>query len=137
MRALWRGIVRTIFWSYERGSWPYDALVVAMVAFVLLTPRQWFHDQAPNVAAGASDIEVVWTDDVSALKTYRVSSSLLPPPKRSAKATPELEREMHSLLRRNADELRGHTFQILRIQVRRAADGSVLHYDVTVKPSSP
>ena len=129
--------MRTIFWSFERGSWPYDAMVVAILAFVLFTPRHWFHDQAPGVAVAASDIEVVWTDDVSALKTYRVIASLLPPPKRSAKATPELEREMHSLLRRNVDELRGHTFQILRIQARHATDGSVLHYDVTVKPTSP
>ena len=35
MRSLWRGIVRTVFWSYERGSWPYDLMVVLIVIFVL------------------------------------------------------------------------------------------------------
>ena len=51
MRTLWRGIVRTIFWSYDRGSWPYDVLVVAIVIFVLATPRSWFHDR-PQSGAG-------------------------------------------------------------------------------------
>ena len=45
MRSIWRGIVSTIFWSYERGSWPYDVLVVVIVIFVLATPRSWFHDR--------------------------------------------------------------------------------------------
>jgi len=45
MKTLWRALKNTIFWSYERGSWPYDVMVVLIVAFVLLTPRSWFRDQ--------------------------------------------------------------------------------------------
>jgi len=50
MRALWRGITRVVFWSYERGTWPYDLMVVAIVVFVLLTPARWFKDQPPSGA---------------------------------------------------------------------------------------
>lgn len=37
---------RLIFWDYPRGSWQYDIIVVSITAFVFLTPREWFHDQA-------------------------------------------------------------------------------------------
>ncbi len=136
MRRLRRAVGRTIFWSYERGSWPYDAAVVAILAFVLLAPRGWFRDRAGSSSPQAGEIAVISTDEASARKTYRVSASLLPAPKRSAKRTPELEREIHSLLRRNVDELREQTFQILHIEAVQDA-GSVVYYDVTVKPSTP
>ena len=41
MRALGRILYRTIFWSYERGTWPYDVAVALIVLFVLLSPRGW------------------------------------------------------------------------------------------------
>jgi len=45
MRTLWRGIVRTIFWSYERMTWQYDVMVAVILAFIFFAPRQWFRDQ--------------------------------------------------------------------------------------------
>ena len=47
MRTLWRALVRTVFWSFERGTWPYDVAVAVIVLFVLLSPRSWFHDRPP------------------------------------------------------------------------------------------
>lgn len=38
-------VVRAIFWSYERGSWQYDLIVLAILAFIFLTPRSWFDDR--------------------------------------------------------------------------------------------
>lgn len=40
-----RVLKRVIFWDYPRASWQYDIIVGAIVAFVFLTPRPWFHDQ--------------------------------------------------------------------------------------------
>jgi hypothetical protein len=37
--------VRTAFWSYERGTWQYDLIVLAILAFIFLTPRAWFQDR--------------------------------------------------------------------------------------------
>lgn len=46
---VWRGakliVVRTVFWAYERGSWQYDLIVLAILAFVFMAPRTWFSDR--------------------------------------------------------------------------------------------
>jgi len=36
---------RFILWDYQRGSWQYDVMVGIILAFILLTPRDWFRDQ--------------------------------------------------------------------------------------------
>ena len=40
-----RGISHVFFWAYDRGSWQYDLIVIAIVAFIFLTPRAWFSDR--------------------------------------------------------------------------------------------
>jgi hypothetical protein len=37
---VWRGL----FWTYERGSWQYDVMVVVILAFLWLTPPAWLND---------------------------------------------------------------------------------------------
>ena len=39
------GIKRTFFWAYERGTWQYDLMVLAILAFIFFTPRTWFNDR--------------------------------------------------------------------------------------------
>jgi len=39
------GILRTVFWAYERGTWQYDLFVLAILAFIFLSPRGWFNDR--------------------------------------------------------------------------------------------
>lgn len=133
MRSLWRGIVRVIFWSYERGSWPYDLLVIAIILFVLASPRSWFHDRPQSGAAVSASVELVSEDSDGQTRTYRVAASALSTEKRTAKATPELERETHAILGRTVDDLKERTFQVLRIDPVLAGDGSVSYYDVTVR----
>ncbi len=36
---------RFILWDYPRGSRPYDVIVAIILAFIFLTPRDWFRDQ--------------------------------------------------------------------------------------------
>jgi len=36
---------RSIFWAYGRGSWQYDLIVAAILAFIFLSPRAWFDDR--------------------------------------------------------------------------------------------
>jgi hypothetical protein len=134
MRTLWRAMMRTIFWSYERGSWPYDVMVIAIVLFVILTPRRWFHDQPRNTALPASAVQLIANDSESHLKTYRIEAHVLPAPKRTAKVTPELERETHDILGGTVDDLKGRTFQVRSIDPVRDGDGTVLYYDVSIKP---
>ncbi len=48
-RSLWErakaAVARSVFWSYERGTWQYDIIVLAILAFIFLTPRGWFQDR--------------------------------------------------------------------------------------------
>ena len=39
------GLKRLILWDYPRGVWQYDIVCAAILAFLLLTPREWFRDQ--------------------------------------------------------------------------------------------
>ena len=132
MRGLWRIFVRTVFWSYERGTWPYDIAVVAIVVFVLFSPRSWFHDQ-PAVGPPPAPSSLVLMRGPSpsdATETYRVDARLLASPIR----TPALEHDLHDALRKNLDTLKHGGFQILRIEPIRGDNGTVAFYDVTIKP---
>jgi hypothetical protein len=137
MRKLWNGIIRGVFWSYDRGSWPYDVMVVAILIFVLLTPRRWFNDQPQASLSAAAQagslVQLIDQNDATGTRTYRLSASALPPNKRAQKPTPELEEETHQLLGRSVEELKGRTFQVLQINPVRGGDGSVQYYDVGIK----
>jgi hypothetical protein len=132
MRKIWHLIARVIFWSYERGSLPYDLMVLAILLFVLLTPRRWYHDQ-PNLNAHpvSGQIQLLNVDTASNTELFRVDATLLAPPRRA----PELEQETHTLLSRSVSSLRGEVFQVVQIQPVRAADGTVIGYDVRIKPA--
>ena len=36
-RAVWHAL----FWTFERATWQYDLMVIAILAFVWLTPPDW------------------------------------------------------------------------------------------------
>ena len=40
VRVLWNAF----FWTYERATWQYDLMVIAILAFVWLTPPDWLND---------------------------------------------------------------------------------------------
>lgn len=49
LRSAFRGVgrffLRSIFWTYQRGSWQYDIICAVILAFIFLTPAAWFHDR--------------------------------------------------------------------------------------------
>lgn len=133
MRTIWRILVRTIFWSFERGTWPYDIAVALIVIFVLLSPRSWFHDEPPiGPAPNAAKVELLDADVSDGTRTYRVSAKLL---LSSAKIPEsELELELHEAVRQNVGTLQKSRFEIVRIEPIRGDDGSIAYYDVSIKP---
>jgi hypothetical protein len=44
---------RFILWDFPRASWQYDVIVALILAFIFLTPRDWFRDQPriPNASS--------------------------------------------------------------------------------------
>lgn len=133
MRTIWRILVRTIFWSFERGTWPYDIAVALIVIFVLLSPRSWFHDEPPiGPVPDAAKVELLDADVSDGTRTYRVSAKLL----LSSAKIPEskLELELHEAVRQNVGTLQKSRFEIVRIEPIRGDDGSIVYYDVSIKP---
>ncbi|MGC1934406.1 MAG: hypothetical protein WA681_05245, partial [Candidatus Acidiferrales bacterium] len=118
--------------SYERGSWPYDVMVIVIVMFVLITPRSWFHDRQSADGQTNGGITLIAQDQATHTETYRVDSRLLPPSQSASTADPQLERRTHEILSQSVDELRNQTFQIRRIQAVRGNNGAILSYEVDV-----
>ena len=46
-------VKRFILWDFPRASWQYDVMVGIILAFIFLTPRDWFRDQPriPNTSS--------------------------------------------------------------------------------------
>lgn len=125
-----RFLGRLFFWNFERGTIPYDFIVLAIVAFVFLTPRQWFHDQAESSTATESAAVPCQADEQNArLFHCRVNAALLAPPQ----ASPQLQEKAHSVLQRSAAPFKNRPFQILRMEPVLAGDGGVLYYEVSVQ----
>ncbi|MGD0963973.1 MAG: hypothetical protein ABSA57_08760 [Candidatus Acidiferrales bacterium] len=132
MRRLWQGLASIVFWSYERGSWPYDVMVLTIIAFVLLTPRSWFHDQPQLADAGSAGVLLMSQDSDGKTRTYRLDAAMLSPEKRTTRSTPELERETHDIIERRVQEFKDQRFRVVQIDPTLSGDGSVLYYSVTI-----
>jgi hypothetical protein len=133
MRKFLRAIEATIFWSHERGSWPYDLMVVLIIVFVLTTPRRWFHDRPQNNLTSAAGIIFVAQDPNTHTETYRLDRGIFGNVHLSAQSSAELEEKTHRLLSDSVGSLKGQDFQVRRIQPVRDSDGSLLYYQVEVK----
>ena len=133
MRTIWRVLVRTIFWSYERGTWPYDVAVALIVVFVLLSPRSWFHDR-PSVGPPPSPamVQLRDADPAGGIEVYRVDARLLADSARAPE--PELEHKLHEAVRQNVRNLHQSKFQIVRIEPVRGERGIIAYYDVSIRP---
>ncbi len=131
MHTIWRVIVRTVFWAYERGTWPYDIAVAAIVLFVMLSPYVIHFNDQPLVGpvSHVTRIEPLSEDSVQRTSTYRVDAALLV----SIRPTSEIALETHDILRTNVSELKDGRFQVVQIDPVREDDGTVLYYAVTVK----
>jgi hypothetical protein len=130
MRAFWRTIGRVVFWSYERMTWQYDVMVALIVAFVLLTPRHWFHDQPRPTAS----VQLVTRDTGNRIATYRLEAGALGASHQaSAGNATAMQRRAHDVLQGSVSELKGTSFQVVRVDSHLANDGTVAYYDVTVQ----
>lgn len=130
MRTLWRTLVRSIFWSYERGTWQYDVAVVVIVLFVLFSPLVIHFNDEPAVGPPPAQTMVeLRTMEAGQIATYRMDARLLASPLR----TPELEHDLHTALQRYVDDLRAGRFEIVRVEPIPGDGGTIVYYDVAIK----
>jgi len=128
MAGLGTILSRTIFWSYERGSWPYDVAVILILVFVLLTPRGWFKDE-PQVGMPANSDQVKLISKSGATEIYQVDSRTMAPPER----TPALQNDLHNVLQKSLPQLSDGHFAIGRIEPQRDENGNVVAYQVEIR----
>jgi hypothetical protein len=126
MASLGQILSKTLFWSYERGTWQYDVAVLLILVFVLVTPRRWFHDQ-PESGGPAAPGQVQLVSKEGNRLTYRVDARILAPPTRLA-----LQTDLHTALKEALPELRNGNFSIAKIEPLRDDQGVVVAYQVEV-----
>jgi hypothetical protein len=59
MKSFLVGIKNVLLWSYDRGTWQYDALCLLIVLTVFLVPSSFFGDHDREKQKSANDIERV------------------------------------------------------------------------------
>ncbi len=126
MASLGKVLSRTFFWSYERGTWQYDLAVILILVFVLLTPRNWFHDK-PQSGAPVTPGQVQFISKEGNRLRYRVDARILAPP-----TTLALQNDLHTALQEALPELKKGNFSIASIEPLRDDQGVVIAYQVEI-----
>jgi len=49
---------KTLFWSYDRGSWQYDVMCVVILAFIFFVPNSVFTQRASSPALVIKKVEL-------------------------------------------------------------------------------
>ena len=121
LRKLW-GVLRPIvFWSYRRGSWQYDLIVVGILAFIFLTPRDLFRDQPrpPSVQ------QIADLSDGRGTVVFWVEPSVI-----DDTPAEEVTEKLRRLLRQRQDK----DLRIIDTQPTKDAEGKVRAYLVYARP---
>ena len=112
---------RGLFWTYERGTWQYDVMVILILAFIFLTPRSWFGDRPVSLAPSAG---IVLLDNDPAQKVYQLHSSLL---------KPEADGSVARSAQRVLEAHTGKSVEVIRVEPAMDARGQVVSYAVWVR----
>jgi len=126
MASLGQILSRTFFWSYERGTWQFDLAVILILAFVLATPRNWFHDK-PESGGPVAPGQILKISQEGNHITYRVDVRILAPPTKLA-----LQNDLHTALQEALPELHKGNFSIGKIEPQRDEQGNVIAYQVEI-----
>src|SRR5260370_3899646 len=127
MASLGQILSRTFFWSYERGTWQYDLAVILILVFVLLTPRNLFHDK-PQSGAPVTPGQVQFTSKEANRTKDPLDSRILAPPTKLA-----LQNDLHTALQEALPELHSGNFSIANIEPLRDDQGAVIAYQVEIR----
>lgn len=112
------GLKRFILWDYPRACWQYDVMVGLILAFIFLTPREFFRDQ-PRTAS------IVMLHGDQGRDVYWIEPHMLA-------EVPESERASAAsvLLRKQF----GKNFQIVRVEPIFDSESEIRAYMALVKP---
>lgn len=58
MKIILATLKKTLFWSYDRGSWQYDVMCVVILAFIFFVPNSVFTQRAASPALVIRRVEL-------------------------------------------------------------------------------
>ena len=118
-------IRRSLFWSYERGSWQYDLIVAVILAFIFLTPRAWYQ-RVPTL--GMVDLRhvqgIVEVSHNKTKHTYMVDARLV-----QAHAAQSPEEAVREILQEGLHK----QYRVLTLKPMRDNNGVILSYKAVVE----
>ena len=121
LAKLGAGIYRGFFWIYDRGTWQYDVMVILILCFIFLTPREWFRDQP---ATPPRQADIVLLRNSPEQKVYQLRATLIDP-----KTDGTVARGAQRVLQIHT----GRAVHVLRVEPAGVdAQGQVNSYDVWV-----
>lgn len=103
MKIILATLKKTLFWSYDRGSWQYDVMCVLILAFIFFVPNSLFTQRASSLTSGP------------ALVIRKVELGQIAPN--------NLERELSIRL----EQKYGHAAKIARIETAEDSSGEVTY----------
>jgi hypothetical protein len=123
LHKLGAAIYRGFFWTYERGTWQYDIMVVLILSFIFFTPRGWFHDQPVPPSDG-----VVLLSSSEHLTVYQLHAALIPVPSGET-AQENILRDAERILK----DYTGKAVQVTQVKPETDARGEIVSYAVWVQ----
>lgn len=97
MNIILATLKKTLFWSYDRGSWQYDLMCVVILAFIFFVPNSVFTQRASSPPLVVKRVELGQIDSNN------------------------LERELSIRL----EQKYGHAVKIARIETAEDSSGEV------------
>ena len=123
MRRVWKTISSFIWWSYERGSIPYDIMVTLILLFIFLAPYKINFKDKP-IERTPHPTRVVLIPDVESGYIYQVDAMEVAGKDATA---------IQSYLQRVIEPIIAGEVEIARYEPVRDKNGRVVAYKVWLK----
>jgi len=118
--------LRSVFWTYKRGSWQYDIIVVVILAFIFLTPRSWYNPQpAPQFTGFLKNQGIIQVGRIKDYWSYILDVRLV-----KARAGQKTEDAVRDIL----SERLQHVVTVVSLDQILDKNKAVIGYAVLVEP---
>jgi hypothetical protein len=117
-RRVLHSLKRFVLWDYPRACWQYDVMVGLILAFIFLTPRDWFRDQ-PRVPG------IVMLQKHAQTQVFLIEPELL-----VEVAEPERQSKVAELLKKKT----GKQANLVRLEPIFDSESEIKGYVALVKP---
>ena len=123
MRRVWRTISSFIWWSYDRGSIPYDIMVTLILLFIFLAPYKINFKDKP-IERTPHPTRVVLVPDVESGYIYQVDA---------AEVAGKNDAAIEGYLQRVIEPIIAGEVEIARYEPVRDKNGRVVAYKVWLR----